>query len=149
MKKKFVLPILLLLSVVFLSGCGLATVNSTSQGNSIPKNKLSEVPLGSSQNAVLAKFGEPSRVSKMAVTGGSEDVWFYCWSRGTGGTYLFGMVNTSGTKSQCATFIFNKKGKLVNKGIGKGANNGTGISQFPSGIPLGGTAAPAQTGGGL
>lgn len=151
MKKKFVLPIMLLLSVIFLSGCGLATVNSTSEGNSISKNKLSAVPLGSSQNDVLAKFGEPSRVSKMAVTGGKEDVWFYCWTRGTGGTFLFNMVNTSGTKSECATFIFDKKGTLVSKGIGKGANNGTGISQMPNGLngifPT--TTPAAQTGGGL
>jgi outer membrane protein assembly factor BamE (lipoprotein component of BamABCDE complex) len=124
MKKKFVLPVMLLLSVIFLSGCGLVSVNSQSEGNSISKNKLSAVPLGTSQNAVLAKFGEPSKVSKMEVSGSNEDIWFYCWKRGTGGSFLFGLVNTQGANSKCATFVFNK-GSLVSKGIGKGANNST------------------------
>ncbi|MHB1660584.1 MAG: hypothetical protein ACYCSQ_02640 [bacterium] len=150
MKKKFVLPVMLLLSVIFLSGCGLASVNSTSEGTAISKNQLSDVPIGASQNDVLAKFGEPSRVSKLTLSGSKEDVWFYCWMRGTGGVYLAGMINTSGTKSKCATFVFNPKGKLVSKGIGKGANNGSGMSQMPNG--LSGLFAPKtptnQSGGG-
>lgn len=56
MKKKFVLPVMLLLSVIFLSGCGLVSVNSQSEGNSISKNKLSDVSIGTTQNTVLAKF---------------------------------------------------------------------------------------------
>ena len=128
MKLKKFLPLAILSFImamaISLSGCGLVSVNSQSEGNSISKNKLSEVPLGTSQNVVLAKFGEPSRVSKMELSGSKEDVWFYCWKRGSGGTFLFGLVNTQGANSKCATFVFNK-GSLVSKGIGKGANNST------------------------
>lgn len=119
---------------LFLSGCAL---NSTKQGDAISQNQLSGVQIGASKNDVLAKFGEPSRVSHMNNgSNENEDVWFYCWSRGTGGVYLDGLIDTSGTKSKCATFIFNDKGKLLAKGIGKGSNNGTGISQLPSGLSL-------------
>lgn len=124
LKKFLPLAVLSFATALSLSGCGLVSVNSQSEGNSISKNKLSQVPLGTSQNSVLTKFGEPSRVSKMKLNGSVEDVWFYCWKRGTGGTFLFGLVNTEGANSKCATFVFNK-GSLVSKGIGKGANNST------------------------
>jgi outer membrane protein assembly factor BamE (lipoprotein component of BamABCDE complex) len=122
LKRFFPLAVLSFLVIVSLSGCGLASINATSEGNSISKNKLMTVPLGTTQNTVLAKFGEPSKVSKMNVSGSKEDIWFYCWKRGSGGSFLFGLVNTEGANSKCATFVFNK-GSLVSKGIGKGSNN--------------------------
>lgn len=60
----------------------------------------------------------------MRVGKSKEDIWFYCWKRGSGGSFLFGLVNTQGANSKCATFVFNK-GSLVSKGIGKGSNNST------------------------
>ncbi|MHB1661201.1 MAG: hypothetical protein ACYCTD_03775 [bacterium] len=128
----FALGILLTVSLS-LSGCGLFTVNSGTSGNAISKNKLSNVPLGSTQNDILSKFGEPSRQSKMKVSGGIERVWFYCWSRGTGGTFLYGTFSNEGSKTKCATFIFNKN-KLVSKGIGAGSEPST--TAVPAIVPV-------------
>jgi hypothetical protein len=59
----------------------------------------------------------------MKMNNEKDNVWFYCWKRGGGGSFLFGLVNTEGANAKCATFVFNND-KLVAKGIGKGANNG-------------------------
>ena len=129
----FALGILLIVSLS-LSGCGLFTVNSGSSGNSISKNKLESVPIGSTQNDILTNFGEPSKQIKMKVSGVAERVWYYCWSKGTGGTFLYGTFSNEGSKTKCATFIFNK-GKLVSKGIGAG-NGIAGIAPVPAIVPV-------------
>ena len=122
MKAKKLIPlfVLMVLSVVSLSlsGCGLFSVNTSHSGASVSSNKLQSVPLGSSQNYVLTKFGQPTRQTTMNLSNGKEDIWYYCWSRGSGGSFLFGTFNNEGSKTKCATFIFGKDGKLVSRGIG-------------------------------
>ena len=129
----FALGILLIVSLS-LSGCGLFTVNGASSGSSISKSKLSSVPIGSSENNVLTKFGDPSKQVKIKVGKGYERVWYYCWSRGSGGTFLYGTFSNEGTKTKCATFIF-KNEKLVSSGIGNG-NSGVGTVPVPAVVPV-------------
>ena len=124
MKAKKLIPlagVLLLITIIF-TGCGFLAIKNKTVGNSISKNKLSKVPLGTSENAVFSKFGEPSRIFKIKAAGKKERIFYYCWEKQGGGKFLFGLINSSGTNSKCATFIFNSKGLLVNKGIGAGIN---------------------------
>lgn len=122
-KKLILLFGLLILSAVSLSlsGCGLFTVNSGHSGNQISHNQLSSVTIGSTQNDILTKFGQPTKQTKMQTTKGNEEIWYYCWSKGSGGTFLYGTFSDEGSKTKCATFIFNKNGNLISKGIGAGA----------------------------
>ncbi len=57
----------------------------------------------------------------MTVNDKKEDVLFCCWKEGTSGTILVGLAGSTNTKAKCETLVF-KDGKLVYKGIGKGAN---------------------------
>ena len=137
-KVKKLTPVLalMILSIMSLTlaGCGLFTVNGASSGSSISKNKLSSVPLGSSENDVLTKFGDPSKQVKLRIGKKYERVWYYCWSRGTGGTFLYGTFSSEGSKTKCATFIF-KSGKLVSRGLGNG-NAGASIVPVPTVVPV-------------
>mgnify|MGYP001626455630 CR=1 FL=1 len=111
------------LLAISLSSCGIASVNTIHEGDSITQEQLDKIPLGTTQEQILAEFGEPSRTTYMTVDNKKDDVWFYCWKRGGGGSFLFGLVNTEGANAKCATFVFHDD-KLLSKGIGKGANNG-------------------------
>jgi len=106
-----------------VSSCGVVSVNSQSEGDAITQAQLDKIPLNTTQEQILAEFGEPSRTTFMNIDNKKENVWFYCWKRGGGGSFLFGLVNTEGANAKCATFVFDND-KLVSKGIGKGANNG-------------------------
>ena len=127
MKVKKIIPlsVLFLLIVFSLSGCGFIGIKNKTIGNSISKNKLSKVPLGTSQNAVLAEFGEPSKIFKIKSGGKNERIFYYCWEKQGGGKFLFGLINSSGINSKCAVFVFNQKGLLIDKGIGAGINTNT------------------------
>ncbi len=127
------LTILFVMSIA-LAGCGLFTVNGASSGSSVSKSQLNDMPLGSSENDVLTKFGDPSKQVKIKNGKGFERVWYYCWSRGTGGTFLYGTFSNEGTNTKCATFIF-KNEKLVSRGIGNG-NSGVGAVGVPAVIPM-------------
>jgi outer membrane protein assembly factor BamE (lipoprotein component of BamABCDE complex) len=105
-----------------VSSCGVVSVNSQSEGDAITHEQLNKIPVGTTQEQILAKFGEPSRTTFMNINNKKENVWFYCWKRGGGGSFLFGLVNTEGANAKCATFVFDND-KLVSKGIGNGSNN--------------------------
>ena len=72
----------------------------------------------------------------MKTTNGMENIWYYCWSRGTGGTFLYGTFSNEGSKTKCATFIFDKNGKLVSKGIGAGAEPSATVVPVPAVVPV-------------
>ena len=124
MKARKLIPLagfLLLITIIF-SGCGFIGIRNKTIGNPISKNKLSKVLLGTSENAVFAKFGEPSKIFKIKTNGKKEQLFYYCWEKQGGGKFLFGLINSSGTNSKCAVFVFNQKSLLIDKGIGAGIN---------------------------
>jgi outer membrane protein assembly factor BamE (lipoprotein component of BamABCDE complex) len=120
--KKFLSLAVAGLLAINLSSCGVASINVQHEGDAITQEQLDKIPLGTTQEQILSQFGEPSRTTFMTVNDKKENVWFYCWKRGGGGSFLFGLVNTAGADSKCATFVFDND-KLVSKGIGKGSNN--------------------------
>ena len=124
MKARKLIPLaaFLIIATIALAGCGFIGIKNKMIGNSISKNKLNKVPLGTSENAVFAKFGEPSKIFKIKTNGKKEQLFYYCWEKEGGGKFLFGLINSSGTNSKCAVFVFNQKGLLVDKGIGAGIN---------------------------
>lgn len=128
-----------------LSSCGIASVNTMNEGDAITQKQLDKIPNGTTQEQILAKFGEPSRTTFMNIDNKKEPVWFYCWKRGGGGSFIFGLVNTEGAHAKCATFVFNQD-KLVSKGIGNGSNNGIAPTIK---IQKNETITHAKTGGGL
>lgn len=119
--KRLVKPVLFVVITAFLSSCGVASIHEVKEGQSISKEELMKTPKGTGEEDVLARFGEPSRVAHLNINGKKEDVWFYCWKKGTSGSVLFGLVGGTSVKAKCATFIF-RDDKLISKGIGKGAN---------------------------
>ncbi len=119
--KKFFVSLVAILISGALYSCGVASIHEVSEGTSISKQELMNTPIGTTEETILAKFGEPSRTTYMKVNNKKEDVWFYCWKRGTSGSILFGLAGGTSIKAKCATFIF-RDDKLVSKGIGKGAN---------------------------
>ena len=119
--KVFSTVIFLFIIIIALSSCGVASVSTIHEGTAITQKDLMKTPIGTTQEDILARFGEPSKTTYMTVNNKKEDVWFYCWKRGTRGSVLFGLVGGSSAKAKCATFIF-KGDKLVSKGIGRGAN---------------------------
>lgn len=121
--KKFLSFAVAGLLAISLSSCGIASVNTVHEGDAISQDQLDKIPTGTTQEQILAQFGEPSRTTYMTINNKKDTVWFYCWKRGGGGSFLFGLVNTEGANAKCATFVFDND-KLVSKGIGNGANNG-------------------------
>ncbi len=119
--KAFSTGIFLFIVAIALSSCGVASIHSVHEGTAITQKDLDKIPIGTTQEDILARFGEPSRTTYMTVNNKKEDVWFYCWKSGASGSVLFGLVGGSSAKAKCATFVFNGD-KLISKGIGRGAN---------------------------
>jgi len=71
------------------------------------------------KDEVLIVLGEPTRVKKLSD---GRKVWLYCWQRGGSTSFLWNTMGSTSAKSYCVTVVFDKDGKVLKTGKGRGGS---------------------------
>lgn len=97
--KSLALAALIGSSTILVTGC--ATPFDYKSGKEITQEQLQQIPKGSSQGDVVAKFGQPNRKQQV----GTKEVWYYDYQK-IGALF-------SGNVNEATAFEFDSTGKLV------------------------------------